>query len=71
MATETRGSSHGFLYFMVGALVIGVAVIAFMFYSGQRAPAASTSTAIERSADAIGDAADDIGDAAREINRDG
>lgn len=67
MATETRGNSNGFLYFIVGALVIGVAVLAFMFYNGQ-STSSSTEASIERSADAIGDVADEIGDAARDAN---
>jgi hypothetical protein len=66
-STTTGGSSNGFLYFVVGALIVGVAVLAWMFYGG--GPATSNrvaeNTSVERSADAIGDAAEDISDAAR------
>jgi hypothetical protein len=65
MATETN-ESHGFLYFIVGALIVGVVVLGFLFYNGNLGGrSASTEGAVERSADAIGDAADEVGDAAR------
>jgi hypothetical protein len=68
MATESGSSSNnGFLYFIVGVLLVGVVVIGFMVYNGnQRSP---TENAIERSADALGDAADKVGDAARDATR--
>lgn len=66
----SSGNSNGFLYFAVGALIVGLAVLAYFYFNGQPAPAKSpTEAAIERSADAIGDAADDIGDSAREAAR--
>jgi MFS family permease len=58
----------GFLYFAIGALIVAVGVLGWMFYDGQWR-SDSSNTAIERSADAIGDAADDIGDAARDAAR--
>jgi hypothetical protein len=70
MATETSGNSNGFLYFIVGVLLVGVVVLGFMFYNngGVQSP---TESAVERTADAVGDAADDVGDAARKANPDG
>jgi hypothetical protein len=70
MATETS-ESHGFLYFIVGALIVGVVVLGFLFYNGNLGGRASNDSAVERSADAIGDAADEIGDAARRTTPDG
>lgn len=65
-STTTSGGSHGFLYFIVGALIVGVAVLAWMFYGGaDTSNSVAENSAIERSADAIGDAAEDISDAAR------
>ncbi len=68
MATETRESNHGFLYFIVGALIVGVIVLGFLFYNGNLGQS-STDASIERSADAIGDAADRIGDSAEDAAR--
>jgi hypothetical protein len=69
MATET-GNNHGFLYFIVGALIVGVVVLGVMFYNGSLG-GTSEENAVERSADAIGDAADEVGDAARRATPDG
>ncbi len=67
MATETSGNSNGFLYFIVGVLVVAVIGLGIMFYNGGfGAPASPGERAIERSADAIGDAADKVGDAAKD-----
>ncbi len=68
MATETRGSSNGFLYFIVGALLIAVAVLAFVSYNGSLTQTREDA-AIERSADAISDAARDIGDSVDDATR--
>ncbi len=58
------GGGNGFLYFAVGALVVAVAVLGYMFYqSQQQTPAES---AIESMADSVGEAADSVGDAARD-----
>ena len=68
--TTERGGGNGFLYFAVGALIIAVAVLAWMFYGGGWGNSANTNSAdsaIERSADAVGDAADRLGDAASRI----
>jgi hypothetical protein len=67
MATTQQGGdtgrgSNGFLYFAVGALIVAVGVLAFMYYSGQT----HTESSVERSADKIGDAARDIGGAAKD-----
>lgn len=70
MATETS-ESHGFLDFIVGALIVGVVVLGFLFYNGNLGGRSSSDSAIERSADAIGDAADEIGDAAKRATPDG
>lgn len=65
MATETSGNSNGFLYFIVGILLVGVVVLGVMFFNGGLPGAQSpTDRAINRTADAIGNAADKIGDAA-------
>lgn len=62
---ERRSGGNGFLYFAIGALIVAVGVLAWMFYNGEtnRSP---TEGAIERMADSVGDAADDIGDSARD-----
>lgn len=67
--TTERGGGSGFLYFAIGALIVAVGVLGWMFYDGGWRTDRSADTAIERSADAIGDAADDIGDAARDATR--
>jgi hypothetical protein len=72
MATEERSSSGGgnaFLYFAVGALIVAVGVLGWMFYDGQWRQQNDASSAIERSADAIGDAADDVSDSVRDAAR--
>ncbi|HEY7797459.1 MAG TPA: hypothetical protein VIA80_01740 [Hyphomonadaceae bacterium] len=69
MATEVRESNHGFLYFIVGALIVGVIILGFLFYNGNLGGQSSTDAAVERSADAIGDAADRIGDSAEDAAR--
>ena len=68
MAIEERreGGGNGLLYFIVGALVIGVAVLAWVMLSGQ--PRAKDD-ALGRAADSIGDAADSISDSARDAAR--
>jgi hypothetical protein len=67
MATESSGNSNGFLYFIVGVLLVGVVVLGIMFFNGGLPGAQSpTDRAIDRTADAIGDAADKVGDAAKE-----
>ncbi len=70
MATEQGRSSgsNGFLYFAVGALIVAVGVLAYLFYSGGFGQSKSE-TAVERMADSVGDAADDIGDSARDAAR--
>lgn len=62
---ERRSGGNGFLYFAVGALIVAVIALGWMFYSGetQRSP---TESAVERMADSVDDAADAIGDSARE-----
>jgi hypothetical protein len=69
MATETSGNSNGFLYFIVGVLVVAVAVLGYMFFNGSLPGAKSpTERAIERTADAVGDAADKVGDSVSKPN---
>ena len=48
MATEqsSSGSGNGFLYFAIGALIVGVGVLAWMFYNDQTHHS-SSDTAIE------------------------
>ena len=71
MAIEerTRGNNNAFLYFAVGALIVAVGVLGWMFYDGQWRSEDPTSTAIERSADAIGDAAEEVSDSVRDAAR--
>ena len=70
MATEERsGGNNAFLYFAVGALIVAVGVLGWMFYDGQWRTEDSASSAIERSPDAIGDAADDVSDSVRDAAR--
>ena len=71
MAVEEgrSGGGNGFLYFAVGALIVGVGVLAWMFYGGGGAAPSKSDTALERMADSVGDAADDMGDAARDAAR--
>ena len=70
MAVEERSSGgNGFLYFAIGALIVAVGVLAWMFYAGPWSQQQRTDSAIERTADAIGDAADDISDSARDAAR--
>lgn len=65
---ERRSGGNGFLYFAVGALIVAVGVLAWMFYNGEN-NRNSTDSAIERVADSVSDAADDIGDSARDAAR--
>lgn len=66
MATETQsGSSNGFLYFIVGALLIAVIGMGVWMANGGHIGQSSTDRAITRSADAVGDAAKNVGDAAK------
>jgi hypothetical protein len=63
MATESE-SNHGGLYFIVGILVVGLAILAYFMFAGDRG-GTPVNTAIERSADAVDNAADKVGDAAQ------
>ena len=67
MAVEERrsGGGNGFLYFAIGALIVAVGVLAWMFYNGET-NRSRTDTAVERMADSVSDAADEIGDSARD-----
>ena len=67
--TETRSGGNGFLYFAIGALIVAVGVLGWMFYDGSWRQDRPADTAIERTADKIGDAADDLGNAARDAAR--
>jgi hypothetical protein len=58
-------SGNGFLYFAVGALIVAVGVLGWMYFDGQRNKSPSD-TAVERMADSVGDAAERIGDSARD-----
>jgi hypothetical protein len=61
MATESE-SSHGFLYFIVGILLVAVVIGGIVLFNGR--DSSGPGNVIERSADAVGDAADEVGDAA-------
>jgi len=65
---RTTGGNNGFLYFAVGALIVAVGVLAWMFYNGETSRSRSD-TALERVADSVGDAAKDIGDSAKDAAR--
>jgi hypothetical protein len=67
--TETRPGGNGFLYFAVGALIVAVGVLGWMFYDGSWRQDRSADTAVERTANAIGNAAEDISDATRNAAR--
>jgi hypothetical protein len=62
---ERRSGGNGFLYFAVGALIVAVGVLAWMFYNGET-NRSSADSAVESMADSVGDAADAIGDSARD-----
>jgi hypothetical protein len=70
MATESSGSSNGFLYFMVGILLVGMIVLGLMYFNGGL-PGAAPASPVERAADAVGDAADKVGDAAKDATNGG
>ena len=59
-----RGSS-GFLYFAVGALIVAVGVLGYMYYTGH----SRSDSSVERSADKLGDAARGLGEAAKDATR--
>ena len=68
MAGEARGGSNGFLYFIVGALLIAVIGLGVAFYNGGVGQS-RTDRAIERSADAVGDAAESVGDSVEKATK--
>jgi hypothetical protein len=57
----SSGGTNGFLLFVVGALVVAVGVLGYMFMTGGFGQSREEA-AIERSADAVGDAARDLTD---------
>jgi len=63
MATETSGNSNGFLYFIVGAMLIALVVLGIMYFNGGFGGTADGP--IENAAESVGEAADEVGDAAR------
>lgn len=65
MATEERrtGGGNGFLYFVVGALVVGVAVLAWMMLSDQPA---NNSDPLSRAAESVSEAAESISESAED-----
>jgi hypothetical protein len=65
--TERRGG-NGFLYFIVGALVVAVGVIGFLYYENQRTTTQAR-TQTEQKLEAIGNAADKLGDTVRDATR--
>jgi uncharacterized protein HemX len=65
--TERRGG-NGFLYFVVGALVVAVGVIGFMYYENQRTTTQAQSQT-QQKLEAIGNAADKLGDTVRDATR--
>ncbi len=68
MAIEERrpsGGNNAFLYFVVGALVVGVAVLAWFMF-GQPT---STESSLDRMADSVGEAADSISNSAEDAAR--
>jgi uncharacterized protein HemX len=65
---KEKSGGNGFLYFAVGALIVAVAGLGYMYWSGQQT-ADQKQTAMERQIDSIGDAADNLGDTVREAAR--
>lgn len=67
MAIEERRprGGNGFLYFVVGALVVGVAVLAWFMF-GQPS---TTDSSLDRMADSVGEAVDSISDSAEDAAR--
>lgn len=65
MTTEARSGGNGFLYFIVGALVVIVGVLGYVMYSGG-ASQTNANAALERSADAVGDAANAVENRAKQ-----
>lgn len=63
MAVEQGRSSggNGFLYFIVGALVVGVGVLAWLMLSGQ---AAESNDPMSRAAESVSEAAESISESA-------
>ena len=66
MATQqtgqsSSGGSNGFLYFVVGALVVAVALLGYIYIKGH--------SVTETPADKVGDAAKDLGSAAKQATR--
>ncbi len=67
MVTESSGNSNGFLYFIVGAMLVGLVILAIMYFNGGFG-GASNDSPLENAAEAVGEAADEVGDAARRTN---
>ena len=70
-SSTSSSSGNGFLYFAIGALIVAVGVLGWMFYNGSLGGSSESraNTSLERSADAVGDAARDIGNAAKDAAR--
>lgn len=70
MAVEqgrSSGSGNGFLYFAVGALLVAVGVLGWLYYNGSTQ--ARSDSAVERMAESVSSAVDKIGDSARDASR--
>jgi len=65
---ERRGGGHGFLYFIVGALVVAIGAMGYIYYENRRTQTASQ-TQTEQKLNSIGDAANKLGDTVREATR--
>ncbi|HVY88891.1 MAG TPA: hypothetical protein VG942_08490 [Hyphomonadaceae bacterium] len=67
-SSTSSSSGNGFLYFAIGALIVAVGVLGYMFYNGGLGNSSQdrANSAIERTADAVGDAAKDLGSAAKD-----
>lgn len=64
---DTARSNNGFLYFIVGALLVAVVVLGILYYNGSLggAPASSpTERAVDRAADAVERSTDRLADSA-------
>ena len=59
MANETTSGSNGFLYFIVGALLVAVIGFGILSYTG-RLNQSPTDRAIEHASDAVAGAADAV-----------
>jgi hypothetical protein len=69
MAEAQTGGGNGFLYFIVGALLVVVIGLGVMMYNGGAIGQSPTDRAIENSAEAVGAAADSVSKGVNDATR--